>query len=135
MRTLLLLAAVYLLAGCVVTLPATGDASRPARREVHSGEKAKIAYFVSLNSSCRVRSAPEVRVQQSPVHGTISTAVGEDYPDYPHDNPRYACNATLVGSRQLFYQSAPDYHGNDSLIIDVRYPDYRYVVRYDIEVR
>jgi hypothetical protein len=135
MRTLSLLAAICLLAACVVTLPSTSDASRPVRKEVHSGEYAKIAFFVSLTTSCKVRSDPPVRVQQPPLHGTITTAIGQDYPNYSQDNPRYPCNATLVGSRQVFYQSAPDFHGNDSFIIDVRYPSSRHIIQYDIEVR
>jgi hypothetical protein len=104
-------------------------------KEAHSGENAKIAFFVSLSRSCRIRSYPEVRIQQPPLHGSITTAVGQDYPNYSQDNPRYACNATLAGSRQLFYQSAPDFHGDDSFIIDVRYPEHRHIIKYDVEVR
>jgi hypothetical protein len=130
-----LVVATCVLSACVVTVPAEVDPSRPLRKQVHSGESDKIAFFVSLNRSCRVRSYPQVRVRQPPVHGAISTAVGEDYPDYPQGNPRYACNSAVVGSQQLFYQSAPDFHGDDSVVVDVRFPDHRYVVKYDIEVR
>ena len=49
-------------------------------------------------------------------------AQGQDYPSFSRDNVRWECNRKLLGSTQVFYESAPGFHGKDSVSIEVRFP-------------
>ncbi len=77
-----------------------------------------------------------MKVLAPPSHGDVSSSQGQTYPNFNKDNMRNVCNAKLVGSTQIFYQSAPDFHGNDSFTIEIRFPatSEARIVSYSVDV-
>ncbi len=63
-----------------------------------------------------------MKVLAPPSHGEVSSSKGQTYPNFNKDNVRYVCNAKLVGSTQIFYQSAVDFHGKGAFTIEIRFP-------------
>jgi hypothetical protein len=87
-----------------------------------SGEKQKMNQFVGLNPDCTATGVPRVTFVTQPAHGTMSVEQGEDYPNYPKDNARSACNTRKVPAVLLYYQSAPGYTGHDVAVVEVVFP-------------
>lgn len=119
MRSLASLTTAIVVAGCVVHLDLEKD--KPLHRAVHTGERDQVAFFYSLKPMCEVDVLPEITVVTAPGHGNVSFGNGQDYPDYSPNNIRYDCNKQLVQGTQLFYQSAADFQGADSFVVDVRF--------------
>jgi hypothetical protein len=133
---LLMVIVTVALTACVVTVPATVDSSRPLHRQVNSGEKAQLDFFFQIKPDCQVIVYPDIRVEKPPDHGSLFTDKGTNYPNIEReDSPRYGCNAQQVGGSVLFYQSAPDFHGEDGFIVVVHHLRRRHVIRYVITVR
>jgi hypothetical protein len=87
-----------------------------------SGEKQKMNDFIGLNPDCTATGVPKVTFVSPPAHGTMTVERGEDYPNYPKDNARSACNTRKVPAVLLYYQSMPGYAGNDMAVIEVLFP-------------
>lgn len=145
MRNAAALYGIFLLLGCAdqvhkpVPVPLSSGAplsGAPLLRGAHSGEKAKIGYYYSIEPNCESSGLPEIRVTKAPAHGVASTGPGDDYPTYPKDNVRHDCNVRLLPSTRLFYQSNSNFRGRDTLEIDVLFPGgYLYTEVYLVEVR
>ena len=132
-RSLLALSAALLLACCTVPVKierpapltpaeAVAYANRTMIKGASSGEKQKMGYFIGLNPDCTATGVPKVTFVTPPSHGTMTAEQGEDYPGYPTDNPRSACNRRKVPAVLLYYQSAPGYTGNDAAVVEVVFP-------------
>ena len=136
MRTPAVLLGICLLSGCASEIPGPQKSGAPLQRGVHSGERDKIDFYYALYPSCESEGYTEVTVVKAASHGAVSSAKGEDYPNFARDNVRYECNRKLIGSTQVFYQSNPDFHGKDSFAIEVRFPNSNLrSVAYVVEVR
>lgn len=136
MRIPTILLGFFLLSGCAAPIPGPSVFGAPLERGVHSGEKDQIDYYESLYPNCESEGFPEVTVIKAASHGTVSSAPGEDYPNFVKDNVRYDCNRKRVPSTQVFYQSNANYHGKDSFTIEVRFPgSHLRTAVYVVEVR
>ena len=117
-----LLFGVYLLAGCASEQVHGNSADHAERKGVHSGQRERIEYFYSALPTCEIEGYPEIRVVRSAHHGNVTFEKSQDYPGFSRDNVRWECNKKLLGSTRVFYESNPDFHGNDSVSIEVLFP-------------
>jgi hypothetical protein len=111
--------------GCVAPAPPAPNAALdtgPIRKTVLSGRLDKFDYWYSTNPDCTARGYPDVRVVTPPAHGTITLDKGEDYPFFPDDNVRKACNKQKVPATQTYYQSHPGFSGTDTVEVEVLFP-------------
>jgi hypothetical protein len=111
-------------------------AATPSQKATDSGARQGIDHFYAVAPTCEIEGYPEMKVLTPPSHGEISSSKGQTYPNFNKDNVRYVCNARLVGSTQIFYQSAPDFHGKDALTIEIRFPatSEARIVSYSVDV-
>ncbi len=121
-QAMLTVIAVIALVACETTTP-KANAPGALMRGVHSGERDRIDYHYDLDPTCQSSGYPEITVVKAPMHGSVSTGQGEEYPNFSHDNVRYECNRKRVSVTEVFYQSNANFHGNDAFTIKVRYPD------------
>jgi hypothetical protein len=98
------------------------NAEQTMIKGAQSGEKQKMNYFTGLNPDCTVTGVPKVTFVTQPAHGAMTVEYGEEYPNYPKDNVRYACNTRRVPATVLYYQSTPGYTGKDMAVIEVVFP-------------
>lgn len=134
-KALLTLIAAGALVACEATTP-QAKAPGASMRGVHSGERDRINYYYELDPTCQSRGYPEITVIKAPMHGSVSTGQGEDYPNFARDNVRYECNTKRVAVTEIFYQSNADFHGSDAFTISVRYPNSNLqTISYVVEVR
>ena len=94
----------------------------PNQKATDSGARQGVDHFYAVAPTCEIEGYPEMKVLAPPSHGEVSSSKGQTYPNFNKDNVRNVCDAKLVGSTQIFYQSAPDYHGKDSFTIEIRFP-------------
>jgi len=124
-----------LLAACSSS-PAVGELKPSVVvRGVDSGVRQDIDNYYSVEPDCSNEGYPEIRVIRNPDHGSAESHSAEVYPSFNKDNVRYECNKKKVASSQLTYQSAPGFHGKDTLTIEVRYVHGNFrLVTYSINV-
>jgi len=121
---LLLVSAASLLAGCVSrnetaiiaggVRPATAqNGTFTTTRTVVVGQTSTLDAMWNLNPDCTTRTNPTVRIVEQPVHGTVAINQRTDYPNYPTNNPRSACNKTQQPGVFVDYTPAPGFAGTD----------------------
>jgi hypothetical protein len=93
----------------------------PQSRSVQSGSRDQVAFFYNLTTECQPAGVPQITVTKAPANGTVTIGSGPHQPQYPADNPRSACNQQSVASAEVYYQSAPNFHGGDDFAIQVSY--------------
>jgi hypothetical protein len=110
------------------TPPATNAPVGPASKEidnsiaVRSGKPAKLEFYYSLNPDCSSRGYADITVDESPQNGELAAKKGHDHPKFPSDSIFAKCNAKLVPSTQLYYQSTRGYVGADALTVEIIQP-------------
>ena len=121
-----------LLWGC--TQPPAQQAQQPAAtqppgqsshvtRAALSGTRQRVGFYAEVNPDCSSAGIPAVRVEALPAHGTVVTAQGEAYTNYPSSNQRYACNAIKSRMMEVFYTSVPGYRGSDEFVVRTIFAD------------
>ena len=88
-----------------------------------SGRLATLDFFYSVNPNCSSRGEPRVQVTSYPENGGFFAAVRDRHPKFPRGSNLHKCNARLVPSTELYYRSNRRYVGDDSLSVEVTYPD------------
>jgi hypothetical protein len=91
-------------------------------RVVASGTKQRIGGFTALNPDCTISGDVNVRVTKQPEHGTVETAAGTFFPNYPKENLRARCNNHKVRGQEVNYKSAEKYVGDDTFDLLVLFP-------------
>lgn len=90
-------------------------------RGVDSGVQQVVDDYYSVKPDCGNSGYPEIKILHFPGHGTVAAEKGEVYPTFAKDNVRYECNKAKVASSRVLYKSNPEFHGNDSFTIQVRF--------------
>jgi hypothetical protein len=129
-RRLVYMATVLVVCGCVQPQGQTQQSASaqppppPTQmsRSAFSGIRQQVGYYTERNPDCSSAGMPVVRTDVLPTHGTVVTAEGEGYTNYPQTNQRYACNATKARLIQVFYTSVPGYRGSDEFVIHAIFP-------------
>jgi len=96
----------------------TGRLANDLSVTVASGERRRVDFISALHPDCTSAGYVTFHVITAPTHGWITTEQGVDYPAYPKDNQRYACNVRRVPLLNIYYQSYPGYRGDDMATIE-----------------
>jgi hypothetical protein len=76
-----------------------------------------------LDPNCSPTGTVTVRILKEPTNGKLETDVGPDFTNYPKDNVRSKCNDKESQVARIWYQSNPNFKGNDEAAFEVIYPD------------
>jgi hypothetical protein len=97
-----------------------GAARPPSTRQTvaNSGQKQRIGQFWAVSPDCISLGYGNVRTINPPGHGVITVESGRDYPNFPKENARSACNSKKVGLLNIYYKSNPGYVGVDQARIE-----------------
>jgi hypothetical protein len=94
----------------------------PLIKGAESGQKQLISYFLSLNPDCTPSGTPVVTIVTPPAHGQLIVETAPQFPNYPKENTRSACDTQRVPAQVLSYTSTPGYTGQETVAVSVLYP-------------
>jgi len=101
-----------------------------------SGRPLKLNFSTSTNPDCSALGETVVRLTQAPAHGRVIISRARDFPTYPRQNLRSACNARRVAGTRTVYVSERGFVGYDSAAIEIIFPSGNAMRRsYTINVR
>lgn len=106
--------------GRVIVVPAAMRTAGPQilARTVAAGATLRLVFASSVNPDCTSRGLNTVRVTQQPVHGTVRAEEARDFPTFPPNNIRSACNKTKVPGMALLYTPEAGFVGTDYLSLE-----------------
>ena len=112
----------YRLIGPILLLAATSyiaaraeTVERTAQGE--TGKDIRIGVYVNIQPDCTSGPLPTIRLVEPPAHGKVTVKKGNvDATNYKQ------CLALSVPAYVAFYRSERDFLGNDTVLIEVRYP-------------
>src|SRR6516162_10300478 len=82
-----------------------------------TGKDIQIGVYVNVQPDCTSGPLPTIRLVEPPVHGKVTVKKGNvDATNYKQ------CLALNVPGYVAFYRSDKDFLGNDSVLLEVRYP-------------
>jgi hypothetical protein len=82
-----------------------------------TGKDIQIGVYVNVQPDCTSGPLPTIRLVEPPVHGKVTVKKGNvDATNYKQ------CLALNVPGYVAFYRSDKDFLGNDSVVLEVRYP-------------
>jgi hypothetical protein len=84
-----------------------------------SGKKQYFDYFYAVNPDCTPIAVPYIKITRQPEHGTIFLETENRFPMFSKENIRSACNSVRVPSIVVYYQSSPEYTGDDYFEADL----------------
>ena len=83
-----------------------------------TGKDIRIGVYVNIRPDCTSGPLPTIRLVEPPAHGKVTVKKGNvDATNYKQ------CLALSVPAYVAFYRSEKDFLGNDSVLLEVRYPD------------
>ena len=94
----------------------------PLMRTAIAGKPLKLGHWYAVDPSCASTGQTEIRVLAKPQNGTVEIRNAEDYPSYPPNNVRSACNKTAVPATQVWYTPKEAFSGSDQLSMLVIFP-------------
>src|SRR5262245_52278670 len=107
--SILLLAATSYIAASAQTVE--GTAQGEANKDI------RIGVYVNIQPDCTSGPLPTIRLVEPPAHGKVTVKKGNvNATNYKQ------CLALSVPAYVAFYRSERDFSGNDTLLIEVRYP-------------
>jgi len=109
---------VALAAALLLLLPHGAQAQRLTMTAI-SGKPLKLNFSNSTNPDCGSVGETVVRLTQEPQHGRITISKASDFPSFPKQNVRHACNKKRVAGTQTVYVSERGYLGSDSAGIEI----------------
>jgi hypothetical protein len=124
-------------ASAATSLPGASKLPKPSEqiRFVPSGEKRVIGFFSFINPDCSSLGTTAHRVELKAEHGDVSFEETSNYATFP-SGAREHCNAEKVPGLSIFYQSSPDYVGEDKVEVLLIFPTATAsVIDYDLIVR
>jgi hypothetical protein len=82
-----------------------------------TGKDIRIGVYVNIQPDCTSGPLPTIRLVTPPAHGKVTIKKGKvDATNYKQ------CLALSVPAYVAFYRSDKDFLGNDSVLLEVRYP-------------
>jgi hypothetical protein len=118
-------------ASIVRTIPESNE-----RRNVFSGNEARLSVMNYVNSDCSAGPMPDVRIVTPPTNGELRFEQIKYAVSRSKENSRHHCNGKIVDAVGVFYKSKEKYTGSEKAVVDVDFRDgtvRRFV--YSIEVR
>jgi hypothetical protein len=111
----------YRLTGAILLLVATYIATRAETVESaargETGKDIRIGVYTNIQPDCTSGPLPTIRLVTPPTHGKVTVKKGNvDATNYKQ------CLALSVPAYVAFYRSDKDFLGNDSVVLEVRYP-------------
>jgi hypothetical protein len=99
-------------------------AARPVElnRAIAIGQKARIEFLYSIQPDCSSNGQINVRILESPQHGTLTVENGQGFSNFPKDNQRYDCNTRKSDGTLVFYEPESGFSGKDSITLDIIWP-------------
>jgi hypothetical protein len=104
-------------------VPAQSEKQATLHRTVLTNTRTKVLTYYALNPNCSPTGTVTVRVIKEPTNGKLETDVGPDFTHYPKDNVLSKCNEKESQVARIWYQSNPDFKGNDEALFEVIYPN------------
>jgi len=92
---------------------------RIINKSVAAGSTTTIERLFNMNVDCSARSLMTIKISQDPVHGTAVVSQRDDYPSYPPNNPRSACNKNKTTGTFVDYTPAAGFTGSDFMTLQV----------------
>src|SRR5262249_10072615 len=86
-----------------------------------SGVKRNFRYIAWIMPDCSSDMGIVVKVEQPPLHGKVETFPGEGFSSFPAVSPQASCNNRKTRGVNLYYQSDPNYIGEDQFSILILY--------------
>jgi hypothetical protein len=102
------------LAGC--------QSTGPSAFTIPVGSPREVGVEYSVNEDCSSVGDTVVRVTQQPEHGSVEVRSGAVHTRFADSNPRHACNARTVDGKQIWYNPASGFAGDDHFAIEAIYP-------------
>jgi hypothetical protein len=90
-----------------------------ALRGAESGQKQKIWSYVEITPDCVQTGEIKLKTTTPPTNGTITIEDGEDFPNFPKENVRSACNVKKVPAKIVYYTSNAGFTGTDLFTIQM----------------
>lgn len=84
-----------------------------------SGQPLKLNFSNTTNPDCSSVGETIVKLTQQPQHGRVTIAKASDFPSFPKQNVRRACNKKHVTGTRTMYVSVRGYTGSDSAAIEI----------------
>jgi hypothetical protein len=106
------------LAMTLLLLPCAAQAQRLTMTAI-AGKPLKLNFSNSTNPDCSSVGETVVRLTPAPHHGRITISKASDFPAFPKQNVRRACNKKRVAGTQTVYVSERGYLGSDSAAIEI----------------
>jgi hypothetical protein len=107
----LLIAGIWLAAGAAALAQ---DNTLERQIKGQAGRDIRIAVFASIRPDCTAGQLPTVRLSQAPVNGKVTVKQAR-----MRTTNFKQCLAVEVPAFVAFYRSAPDFSGQDSVLIEV----------------
>src|SRR5262249_39960942 len=82
-----------------------------------AGKDIQIGVYVNIQPDCASGPLPTIRLVEPPAHGKVTVKKG----NFNATNYKQ-CLALSVPAYVAFYRSEKDFLGNDSVLLEVRYP-------------
>ena len=115
---------------------AVTGAAQPRIRGSISGREGQVDFWYSVAADCSSSGYPDLRIVTAPSHGTLRIAKGENFPDFPKDNVRQACNTKKLPVVFVYYQSDRGFTGTDTAVVEILFPSGNLrTISYAISVR
>jgi hypothetical protein len=104
-------------------VPTQSEKQATVQRTVLTNTRTKVLTYYALDPNCSPTGTVTVRILKEPTNGKLETDVGPDFTRYPKDNVRSKCNDKETQVARIWYQSNPNFKGNDEAEFEVIYPD------------
>jgi hypothetical protein len=86
-----------------------------------SGVPMRLNFVASVNPDCSDMGRPTIRLRQAPQHGTVEIAPAMDFPRFPTNDVRSACNQRRIAGTSARYVSRAGFLGTDFVDVDIIY--------------
>ncbi len=103
--------------------PVSAKAISSVYKVVHSGTLTPIGFHYYLEEGCRSPGPVQINVVTPPQNGEVSEGPRSAHPSYPATSHLAACNRVKIRGTEIYYRSAPGYHGSDSYVVERVFPN------------
>ena len=103
---------------------------------VDHGRSIKLGSYSSLDPDCRSMGRTTLNLLTPPQGGQVEIQDGYDFPNFPSNNVRSACNRRRVLATLIFYKAAANFVGPDTFTVESVAPNgFSSQLRYVVNVR
>ena len=92
-------------------------------RSAVSGSTIRVDGFYNLDISCKNIGYAKLRVASPASGGIVFSKQETSFPSYDRDNSRFKCNQRRASTLGVYYASAPQFKGADTMDIEIYWTD------------